>query len=157
MPMSERGAAPSEADRLWLRCAVELAWCCPPSETAFSVGAVLVDADGRERARGFSREDGGSVHAEQATLSRVGPERAWLTAATLYSSLEPCSHRSSFPYSCTELILAAGVGRVVYALREPAVFARGEGTRQLASAGVRVLRVDALAEGVRRVNAHLVE
>ena len=44
------------ADERWMRLAVELAWQCPPSPTAYSVGAVIVDADGSEISRGFSRE-----------------------------------------------------------------------------------------------------
>lgn len=44
------------ADRHWLALACELAELCPPSDTAFSVGAVVVAADGSELARGYSRE-----------------------------------------------------------------------------------------------------
>lgn len=50
------GALASAADRHWLGVACELAALCPPSRTAFSVGAVVVAADGTELARGHSRE-----------------------------------------------------------------------------------------------------
>jgi diaminohydroxyphosphoribosylaminopyrimidine deaminase/5-amino-6-(5-phosphoribosylamino)uracil reductase len=145
---------PSHAQ--WLRLAVELARHCPPSPTAFSVGAVVVDADGEVLARGWSRETGPTMHAEQVALGQLaGEDPARLRAATLYSSLEPCSTRSSFPSSCTELILAAGIGRVVLALREPTVFVDCVGAERLAAAGVQVLELPELAGGVREVNAHL--
>ncbi len=54
---------------------------------------------------------------------------------TVYSSLEPCSARASRPRTCTELILAAGVQRVVFAWREPAVFVDGDGRRAAAGRG----------------------
>ncbi len=50
------GTVPSAADHRWLALACELAAECPPSRTAFSVGAVVVAADGTELARGYSRE-----------------------------------------------------------------------------------------------------
>lgn len=50
------GGLAAAADRHWLGVACELAALCPPSRTAFSVGAVVVAADGTELARGHSRE-----------------------------------------------------------------------------------------------------
>jgi diaminohydroxyphosphoribosylaminopyrimidine deaminase/5-amino-6-(5-phosphoribosylamino)uracil reductase len=50
----------------------------------------------------------------------VGDPR--LAAATLYTTLEPCTERKSLPRTCTQLVLAAGVRRVVYAYREPSLF-----------------------------------
>src|SRR5689334_4206332 len=106
-----------------MRLAVSLAEQCPPSDTAFSVGAVIVDADGVELARGFSREGGDPIaHAEEAALGKLAPGDPRLAGATIYSTLEPCSHRTSRPQSCTELIIAAGLRRVVIAWREPALF-----------------------------------
>ena len=63
------------ADERWMRLAIELAWQSPPSATAFSVGAVIVDAGGDEISRGFSREGGDPmVHAEESAL-RQAPGR----------------------------------------------------------------------------------
>ena len=85
-----------------------------------------------------------------------GPEPgSALLGATLYSSLEPCSQRASRPRSCTQLILDAGIGRVVFALREPPLFVRCEGAELLAAAGVEVVEVTDLAGSVVAVNAHL--
>ncbi|HVT67559.1 MAG TPA: dCMP deaminase, partial [Trebonia sp.] len=75
-----------------MRLAVSLARQCPPSATAFSVGAVVVAADGTELARGFSREGGDPVvHAEEAALAKLAPGDPRLAGATVYSTLEPCS------------------------------------------------------------------
>ncbi|HEY8482265.1 MAG TPA: deaminase [Spirillospora sp.] len=136
----------------WLRLACDLAKRCPPSRTAFSVGAVIVDADGREIARGFSREHDPHDHAEEAALARAAGD---LTGATVYSSLEPCGHRASRPRPCAELIAASGVRRVVFAWREPALFTEGAGAEILAAAGVEVTEIPELADRAREPNAHL--
>ena len=56
--MTGQGAVSEMQDEARMRQAVALAWQCPPSATAFSVGAVVVAADGTELATGFSREGG---------------------------------------------------------------------------------------------------
>jgi pyrimidine deaminase RibD-like protein len=53
--------------------AVDLARQCPPSEGAYSVGAVIVDENGEEMSRGYSREDDPHVHAEEAALGKLPP------------------------------------------------------------------------------------
>ena len=145
------------ADRRWLGIACELAELCPPSETAFSVGAVVVAADGTELARGHSREGGDpAVHAEEAALAKVTPGDPRLAGATVYSSLEPCARRASRPMPCARLILAAGVRRVVTAWREPDTFVPGaDGSGVLAAEGVRVVHLPEYAPAARRPNAHL--
>jgi len=80
-----------------------------------------------------------------------------LPTATLYSSLEPCSVRLSRPISCTTLILAAGIRRVVFAWREPEVFVDGRGVEVLNSAQAEVIEVSDLADLARAINRHLVE
>lgn len=141
-------------DRLWLSIAVDLARLCPPSAEAFSVGAVIVDADGTELARGFSREEDPRDHAEESALRRLPPGTE-MSRATIYSSLEPCSKRASRPRSCTELILAAGIRRVVFAWREPPLFVDCDGIALLRAAGVTVLELPELAGRAREPNAHL--
>jgi diaminohydroxyphosphoribosylaminopyrimidine deaminase/5-amino-6-(5-phosphoribosylamino)uracil reductase len=148
-------------DRRWLAEAIELSRRCPPVDRAYAVGAVIVGADGEPLATGYSRETDPVVHAEEAALikladagTEVGP--AELASATLYSSLEPCSRRASRPRSCTDLILAAGIGRVVLAWREPSLFvADAQGAELLEQAGVTVVELPELADAVRAVNGHL--
>lgn len=143
------------ADLAGLREAIELSKLCPRSTTAFSVGALVVDADGDELARGYSRETDPHDHAEEVALHRLDPADPRLAGATLYSSLEPCSTRASRPLSCTRLILATPIPRVVFAWREPALFVDCTGAEDLRAAGRTVIEVPELAADVRAVNAHL--
>ena len=146
---------PGGPDHRFLRWAVELSRLSPPSESAFSVGAVIVGADGEVLATGFSREQEDHDHAEEVALRKLGPD--WrLKRATLYSSLVPCGARASRPVTCVQHIVAAGIPRVVFAWREPALFTDGEGAEQLEAAGVSVIEVPELAARARAVNAHLV-
>jgi diaminohydroxyphosphoribosylaminopyrimidine deaminase / 5-amino-6-(5-phosphoribosylamino)uracil reductase len=162
-------------DRRWMELAIELAWQCPPSDEAYSVGAIIVGADGAELARGFSREDGDPhVHAEEAALGKLIPGDPRLAGATVYSTLEPCSWRKSRPRSCTELILetrtattagpagtsvvpgGGGVARVVIAWREPSLFvADCQGAELLARAGLEVAELPGLASLAKAPNSHL--
>jgi pyrimidine deaminase RibD-like protein len=135
--------------------AIELAHRCPPSDTAFSVGALVVAADGTLLAEGWSRMHDSHDHAEEAALASLGDGWRAPPGTTVYSSLEPCSVRASRPRTCTELILAAGVERVVFAWREPSIFVDCEGAELLRAAGLEVVEVPELAEEVRAVNRHL--
>ncbi|BCM68270.1 MULTISPECIES: dihydrofolate reductase family protein [Streptomyces] len=151
------GPLPVAADRHWLRTACELAALCPPSRTAFSVGAVVVAADGTELARGHSREGTDPVvHAEEAALAKTDPADPRLAGATVYSSLEPCARRASRPAPCAELILRAGVRRVVTAWREPDTFVAGaDGTGVLRAGGAEVVVLPELEDLAKAPNAHL--
>jgi diaminohydroxyphosphoribosylaminopyrimidine deaminase/5-amino-6-(5-phosphoribosylamino)uracil reductase len=143
----------SAADHRFLRQAIELSRHCPPSDAAFSVGAVLVGADGAVLATGFSRETDPQDHAEEAALAKVAGQ-PW-PGATIYSSLEPCLRRLSRPRSCCALITAAGITRVVLAWREPPVFVPGGGAAWLSGHGVAVTEIPELGAEARAVNAHL--
>ncbi|MFE0454666.1 dihydrofolate reductase family protein [Streptomyces sp. NPDC058914] len=151
------GPLPAAADRHWLALACELAADCPPSRTAFSVGAVVVAADGTELARGHSREAGDPVvHAEEAALAKIDPADPRLPTATVYTSLEPCTHRSSRLTPCARLVLDAGVRRVVTAWREPNTFVTdADGTGLLTAAGVDVLVLPEYEERAAAPNRHL--
>jgi riboflavin-specific deaminase-like protein len=149
---------PPGTDLRWLREAIEISHRSPPSPRAYSVGAVIVGSGGDVMATGYSRERDDQDHAEEVALRKAsalpGGVRA-LADATLYSSLEPCSARASRPHTCTELILAAGIRRVVFAWREPPLFADCQGAEILSAAGVAVAERGELADQVRAVNAHL--
>lgn len=144
-----------DEDFRWLETAVELAWRCPPSDSAFSVGSVIVGQDGRELARGYSREQDPHDHAEEVALRKAAAAGLALGGATLYSSLEPCGQRSSRPRTCAELILDSGISRVVYAWAEPSLFVEGSGEEILRAGGVEVTVIDQLAARARAANAHL--
>ena len=143
-------------DRRWMEVAIELARLCPPKESAYSVGAVIVDEHGNEMSRGYSRETDEHVHAEESALAKLADDDPRLKQATIYSTLEPCSERKSRPLSCTRLILNAGIPRVVMAWREPSLFvADCQGYELLTSAGVTVVDLPDLAEQAKAVNSHL--
>ncbi|MDQ1027505.1 riboflavin-specific deaminase-like protein [Streptomyces umbrinus] len=150
------GTVPSAADHRWLALACELAAECPPSRTAFSVGAVVVAADGTELARGYSRESDPVSHAEEAALAKIEQGDPRLATATVYSSLEPCARRASRPAPCARLILDAGVRRVVTAWREPDTFVAGaDGSGLLAAAGADVLVLAEYEADAKAPNRHL--
>jgi diaminohydroxyphosphoribosylaminopyrimidine deaminase/5-amino-6-(5-phosphoribosylamino)uracil reductase len=139
-----------------MRRAIELAHRCPPAPGAYSVGAVIVGADGEELAAGYSRETDDSVHAEEAALVKLPADDPRLATATLYSTLEPCSKRASRPRPCARLILDAGIRRVVIAWREPDLFVTGvDGVELLAAHGVEVVELSDLADAAREPNRHL--
>jgi diaminohydroxyphosphoribosylaminopyrimidine deaminase/5-amino-6-(5-phosphoribosylamino)uracil reductase len=139
----------------WMSWAVDLAHRSPRSATAFAVGAVVVDAAGAEIAHGWSRDDDPLVHAEESALLKARGH-AGLAGATLYSTLEPCSKRAHRPdATCTGLIIAARIPRVVIAWREPDTFVTCEGVALLTAAGVDVVELPEFAARARAVNAHL--
>jgi 5-amino-6-(5-phosphoribosylamino)uracil reductase len=146
-----------DPDRRWLAAACDLAERCPPSATAFSVGAVVVAADGTVLATGHSRATSPTDHAEEVALAALDRDDPRLATATVYSSLEPCAARSSRPVTCAQHILDTGIGRVVTAWREPSTFVEGRGAEVLAAGGVTVVDRPELAPLARRPNTHLVE
>ena len=133
--------------------AVELSRRCPPNPGAYAVGVVLVA--GGTRADGWSRRTGPQEHAEEVALAALADAGADPAGGTLYSSLEPCSDRRADRAPCAELIVAAGITRVVFALREPPLFADCEGAELLAAAGIEVVERPDLADQVLRINAAL--
>jgi diaminohydroxyphosphoribosylaminopyrimidine deaminase/5-amino-6-(5-phosphoribosylamino)uracil reductase len=99
-----------------------------------NVGCVIVSGDGAIVGRGATGP-GGRPHAEAVALAEAG-ERA--RGGTLYTSLEPCAHRSERGPTCSELIVAAGIARVVAALNDPDRRRSGTGIERLRSAKVEV-------------------
>ncbi|MFE5768708.1 deaminase [Streptomyces sp. NPDC056485] len=143
-------------DVTWMERAIELSRKCPPAEGAFSVGAIIVGADGEELAQGYSRETDAHVHAEESALAKLPADDPRLVGATLYSTLEPCSERKSRPLSCTQLILRSPIRRVVIAWREPSLLvADCVGVETLRAAAAEVTELPHLAQAARSVNAHL--
>jgi diaminohydroxyphosphoribosylaminopyrimidine deaminase/5-amino-6-(5-phosphoribosylamino)uracil reductase len=111
-----------------------------------AVGAVVVK-DGVIVGRGWT-QPGGRPHAETEALRRAG---AAARGATLYVTLEPCSHHGKTP-PCADAIVAAGITRVVSALVDPNPEVAGAGHWRLAEAGV-VVEVGVGAEEARRAHA----
>lgn len=142
----------TETDRAWMRRALELSWRCPPSDSAYNVGAIIVD-HGVEIASGYSRETDATVHAEESALAKLAGRD--LSNATMYSTLEPCSSRASRLKTCTQLIIDVGITRVVFALHEPPILAHCKGAEILKVAGVDLCHLDEFAPEVIAANEHL--
>jgi diaminohydroxyphosphoribosylaminopyrimidine deaminase/5-amino-6-(5-phosphoribosylamino)uracil reductase len=97
-----------------------------------AVGAVVVK-DGIVVGRGWT-QPGGRPHAETQALKRAGK---MATGATMYVSLEPCSHKGKTP-PCADAIIRAGIARVVSAMQDPNPEVTGSGHDKLAEKGIRV-------------------
>jgi diaminohydroxyphosphoribosylaminopyrimidine deaminase/5-amino-6-(5-phosphoribosylamino)uracil reductase len=111
------------------------------------VGAVLV-RKGKVVASGYHRYFGGP-HAEVDCLAAY---RGELHNATLFVTLEPCSHYGKTP-PCADLLASTGLRRVVVAMRDPNPLVSGRGVAQLRKAGIRV-EVGLLDEEARALNLH---
>ncbi len=137
----------SEIDVRNMDLALRLAWRGVGRTGANpSVGAVVVDPDSGEIiARGVTAE-GGRPHAETEALRRAG-ERA--RGATLYVTLEPCSHFGKTP-PCADAVVEAGIARAVVGVEDPDLRVSGRGIKRMRDAGIEVV-VGVLEAACRRV------
>ena len=97
-----------------------------------AVGAVVV-RDGVIVGRGWT-QPGGRPHAEPVALAQAGDAAR---GATLYVTLEPCSHTGKSP-PCADAVIAAGIARVVSAIEDPNPEVAGQGHARLRAAGIKV-------------------
>jgi diaminohydroxyphosphoribosylaminopyrimidine deaminase/5-amino-6-(5-phosphoribosylamino)uracil reductase len=109
------------------------------------VGAVIVK-DGKVVGEGFYTYDGVN-HAETIALKQAG---AAARGATVYTSLEPCSHQGRTP-PCAKALIDAGVSRVAAAMQDPNPQVNGGGLAMLRNAGIQV-ESGILENGARRLN-----
>ena len=111
-----------------------------------AVGAVVVDASGREVGAGTHTYDG-VKHAEVLAL-----EQASHTArgGTLYLNLEPCSHQGRTG-PCTDAVIAAGIRRVVCSMEDPNPRVAGQGFAKLRASGIK-LEVGLFATEAKKLN-----
>lgn len=109
-----------------------------------AVGCVIV-SDGRVVGRGWT-QDGGRPHAEPVALAQAGDAAR---NATVYVTLEPCSHHGKTP-PCSEALIAAGVARVVVACGDPDPRVNGRGIAMLRAAGI-VVETGVCADEARAV------
>lgn len=111
------------------------------------VGAVVVSPDGERLGTGATSPPGGA-HAEVHALAAAGQGAA---GATLYVTLEPCSHHGRTP-PCADAVVAAGIRRVVIGVTDPDPQVAGRGVERLRAAGIEVtvgVAADAVAEQLR--------
>jgi len=128
---------------LALRMARRGLGCTAPNP---AVGAVIAEPEtGEIIARGWT-QPGGRPHAEPEAIARAG---ARARGATMYVTLEPCSHYGKTP-PCADAVIAAGLKRVVAAIEDPDPRVAGRGLDRLRAAGIEVAR------GVMAEEAHWV-
>ncbi len=123
----------SETDKRFMALALSLGrrgqGTCWPNP---AVGCVIV-RDGRIVGRGWT-QPGGRPHAETEALKQAGEAAR---GATVYVSLEPCSHYGKTP-PCAEALISAGVSRVVAAIEDSDPRVAGQGIAMLREAGIEV-------------------
>ncbi|MDE6199866.1 MAG: bifunctional diaminohydroxyphosphoribosylaminopyrimidine deaminase/5-amino-6-(5-phosphoribosylamino)uracil reductase RibD [Muribaculaceae bacterium] len=137
-------------DLRYMRRAIQLAKSSPAdTHPNPNVGAVIVAGD-RIIGEGYHRRCG-QPHAEVNAVASVAPaDRPLLADATIYVTLEPCSHYGKTP-PCARLIIDSGIPRVVIACGDPFDKVRGRGVAMLRDAGVEVVE-GVLEDEARRLN-----
>lgn len=151
----------------FLRVALDEARKCDPTPTAFCVGSVFTASftDSSESviiSRGYSRELPGNTHAEANALTKArclsaeelkelfpgAPEGLtiddMLRRADVYTTMEPCSVRTSGLAPCADALIAAKIRRCIIGVGEPDDFVQCEGARKLVDAGIEVVWVQGL-------------
>jgi diaminohydroxyphosphoribosylaminopyrimidine deaminase / 5-amino-6-(5-phosphoribosylamino)uracil reductase len=98
-----------------------------------AVGAVVVDASGREVGAGTHTYDG-IKHAEVLALEQAGHAAR---GGTLYLNLEPCSHQGRTG-PCADAVIAAGISRVICSMEDPNPQVAGQGFAKLRASGIEV-------------------
>ncbi|MGQ0457730.1 MAG: bifunctional diaminohydroxyphosphoribosylaminopyrimidine deaminase/5-amino-6-(5-phosphoribosylamino)uracil reductase RibD [Hyphomicrobium sp.] len=117
-----------------------------------SVGAAIADEATGEVIARATTADGGRPHAETQALAAAGSRAR---GATMYVTLEPCSHVGQTG-PCADAIIAAGVTRVVCAIEDPDPRVAGRGLDRLRAAGVAVTRGVGAAEARWVTRGHIV-
>jgi diaminohydroxyphosphoribosylaminopyrimidine deaminase/5-amino-6-(5-phosphoribosylamino)uracil reductase len=110
---------------------------------------VITAADGRVLGRGHTQEAGGP-HAEVMALRDAQVRGQNVRGATVFVTLEPCSHHGRTP-PCCDALIAAGVARVVIAIEDPNPLVAGQGAARLRAAGI-VVDHGELADDARELN-----
>lgn len=115
------------------------------------VGAVIVGSDGRILGEGYHRRCG-QAHAEVNAVANADELGNDITDATIYVSLEPCSHWGKTP-PCARLIIERGIPRAVVGCVDPFAKVQGRGIAMLRDAGVEVTVLDGeIAQACRDLN-----
>ncbi|KAF3923796.1 hypothetical protein AA313_de0209370 [Arthrobotrys entomopaga] len=144
-PIGSNPIGPGDYHYYFMEQALEEAKKCTPSQTAFSVGAVLVESSADPQivlATGFSREREGNTHAEEVCFLKLKEQRDLPfpeeTKLSLYTTMEPCSERLSGKKPCLNHIIDFGrISTVFVGTREPSTFvAENTAVNQLQENGI---------------------
>lgn len=137
--MTDRPDGPlsgGDTDLAWMRRAIEAGERARRTVTPRPwVGAVVVPAEGTGVVFDGSTDGRDGPHAEPVALAAAGHAAR---GATVYVTLEPCSHHGRTP-PCADALIAAGVARVVVGVEDPDPQVSGQGIAKLRAAGIEVL------------------
>jgi diaminohydroxyphosphoribosylaminopyrimidine deaminase / 5-amino-6-(5-phosphoribosylamino)uracil reductase len=135
--MPWKGGASAAVDAGWMQRALQLAeGAIGLSDPNPRVGCVLVSPDGHCLAEGHTQA-AGQAHAEAMALRQAVQRGLSTRGATVYVTLEPCSHHGRTP-PCCEALVSAGVARVVIACEDPHSKVNGAGIAHLRAHGIEV-------------------
>ncbi len=125
----------TERDKKYMRLALRLAGKARGRTSPNPMVGAVVAKNGRVIATGYHKK-AGEPHAEAIALRKAG--RA-AKGATLYVTLEPCSHTNKRTPPCTPLVVSSGIKRVVVATIDPNPQVSGNGIRTLRKTGIEVI------------------
>lgn len=150
--------AESQTHLNFLEIALQEAKKCDPKPTAFNVGCIIV-VHSRILSRGYSRELPGNTHAEANALAKArllskedlqgyafSSIDELLRNADIYTTMEPCSVRTSGLAPCADAIIEAGMRRCFIGVAEPDDFVICEGAQKLKDAEVEVIWLKGLEQ-----------
>jgi pyrimidine deaminase RibD-like protein len=164
MTTTSKPSTPEEHEHdPFMRLALQQAAFCEPIPTAFCVGCILVarlpDSEPIVLSKGFSRELPGNTHAEANALAKLEglsslqlkslvspwPREAVPVIEDLYplvdvyTTLEPCSVRTSGLPACADALIRARIRRCIIGVQEPDDFVKCEGAQKMKDAGIEVI------------------
>lgn len=155
----------STEDEGFMELAIKEAFKSIPVDTAYCVGAILVKESllilcclykvDVILTTGYSRELEGNTHAEECCLMKAREGNIDIIHSTIYTTMEPCTTRLSGKKSCTDLILASGIARVVIGVLEPTHFVKCEGISKLSGIKVDVINNPDIVARCTEPNKHL--
>ncbi len=136
----------ADIDQIYMRRALDLAALALGRTSPNPVVGAVIVKDGHIIGEGYHQK-AGTPHAEVHALRQAGDEAA---GATVYVSLEPCSHFGRTP-PCADALIAAGVKKVVIACLDPNPQVAGRGMQKLIAAGIET-ELGILEQEARQLN-----
>ena len=126
----------AQPDAVWREALRHAGQATPLSNPNPRVACLITASDGRRLSQGHTQQAGGP-HAEVMALREAQARGESVRGATVYVTLEPCSHHGRTP-PCCDALIAAGVSRVVVATQDPNPLVAGQGLERLRQAGIDV-------------------
>ena len=135
--MSDKNIKKEEIQTDLISVALDQSKLCPVSPNAFSVGCVITHCN-QIISKGYSRELEGNTHAEANAINKMD-DKSILPSCDLYTTLEPCSVRTSGLQPCCDVIINNNIKTVYIGVNEPPDFVKCEGVDKLKQADIKVI------------------